>query len=110
MKVEPAVWVGLFLLFALRLRSVIRSAGPLLRSSFASSRPPGVPSSSSAAWTSADGCANGGRLGKIRPNVVGLVATVALLAACGAKAAVRPPDIATAPAPTPARFRNPRRL
>jgi hypothetical protein len=48
----------------------------------------------------------------MRPNVVGLVETVALRAATarGAIAAPTPPDNATAPAPAPARFRKPRLL
>src|SRR5438067_2192149 len=106
--VVPAVWVGLFRLFALKLRSVISNTGPLLRSSAASSSPPGFPRSASAARTASVAAAKGGRFGKIRPNVVGLVETVALRAASarGAAAAPKPPDTASAPAPAPARFRN----
>src|SRR2546425_2685371 len=76
-NVVPAVCVGLFGLFALRLRSVISNTGPLVRSSFASKRPPGFPRSASAARTASVAAANGGRFGNIRPNVVGLVETVA---------------------------------
>jgi hypothetical protein len=48
----------------------------------------------------------------MRPNVVGLVETVALLAAAarGGIAPRMPPDTATAPAPAPTRFRKPRLL
>src|SRR6266496_3716052 len=93
-------------------RSVIKSTGPLLRSSFASRSPPGFPRSASAARTASVADANGGRFGKMRPNVVALVETVALRAATarGAIAALMPPDTATAPAPAPARFRKPRLL
>src|SRR5436305_6640890 len=111
-NVVPAVCVGLFRLTVLKLRSVISNTGPLLRSSCASSKPPGLPRSASAARTASVGGANDGRPGNIRPNVVGLVATVELRAACarGAKAPPRPPETATAPAPTPARLSNPRLL
>jgi len=80
-KVVPAVWLGLFGLFALRLRSVMRSFGPLLKSSFPSRGPPGAPSARNASRTDSVAGANAGRSGKSRPNVVGLVATVALRAA-----------------------------
>ena len=67
-----------------------------------------MPMSTSAARTASVAGANGGNVGKMRPNVVGLVDTVALRAAL----AVAPttPDKATAPAPTPARLRKIRRL
>src|SRR5437762_9100300 len=111
-NVVPAVCVGLFGLLALRLGSVMSSTGPLLRSSFASSSPPGLPRSASAARTASVAGANDGKVGKMRPNVVGLVATVALRAATarGALVAPTPPDRATAPAPAPARLRKPRLL
>src|SRR5712691_12577014 len=111
-NVVPAVCVGLFRLFALRLKSVINSTGPLLRSSFASSSPPGLPRSASAARTASVAGAKDGKLGKMRPNVVGLVETVALRAATarGAVAAPTPPDNATAPAPAPACLRKARLL
>jgi hypothetical protein len=54
--------------------------------------------------------AKAGRSGKSRPKVVGLVATVALRAAWARGAKAPPPETATAPAPMPARFRNPRLL
>src|SRR5260370_944779 len=74
-NVVPAVCVGLFRLFALRLRSVINSTRPLLRSSFASSSPPGLPRSASAARTASVAGANDGKLGKrarARLEVVGV--------------------------------------
>src|SRR5712691_288012 len=107
-NVVPAVCVGLFGLLALRLGSLISSAGVLFRLSFASSRPPFLPRSVSEARTPSVAGANAGRSGNKRPNVVGLVDTVALRAATARGAAVAPtaPDNATAPAPTPARFRK----
>jgi hypothetical protein len=109
-KVVPAVWVGLFGLFALRLRSVISSFGPALRSSFASSGPSGAPKADSASFTRCVAGAKEGRSGKSRPNVVGLVATVALRTACARGAKTLPPETTTAPAPTPARSRKRRLL
>ncbi len=110
MNVVPAVWVGLFGLFALRPRSAISSFGPLLTSSFASSGPPGAPNARNASLTRSVAGAKAGRPGKSRPKVVGLVATVALRAASARGANTLPPETATAAAPTPARFRNPRLL
>jgi hypothetical protein len=109
---RPAGCVGLFGLFALRLRSVISNTGTLVRSSFASKSPPGFPRSASAARTASVAAANGGRFGNIRPNVVGLVETVALRAATarGAVAAPTAPENATAPAPAPACLRKARLL
>jgi hypothetical protein len=80
-NVVPAVWVGLFGLLTLSPGSVMRSFGPLLTSSCASSSPPGAPSARSASLTRSVGAANAGKSGKIRPKVVGLVPTVALRAA-----------------------------
>src|SRR6266566_5906342 len=111
-NVVPAVCVGLFGLLALRLGSLISSAGVLLRLSFASSRPPFLPRSVSEARTASVAGANAGRSGNNRPNVVGLVDTVALRAATarGAPTAPIPPDNATAPTPAPARLRRARLL
>jgi len=111
-NVVPAVCVGLLRLFALRLRSVINRIGPLARSSAASTSPPRLPRSTSAAFTSSAAAANGRRFENNRPNVVGLVSTVALRAAAARGAIPAPtlPDKATAPAPAPARLRNPRLL
>jgi hypothetical protein len=107
-NVVPAVWVGLFGLFTLSKGSVISSTGPLARSSLASSGPPLAPSSRSAALTASVAGTNGGSLSKIRPKVVGLVETVELRAAGGARtAAGTPPDRASAPAPAPVRLRKP---
>ena len=111
-NVVPAVCDGLFRLFALKLESVIKSTGPLLRSSFASRSPPGFPRSASAARTASVAGANGGKLGKTRPNVVGLVDTVELRAATarGPIRAPAPPDNANEAAPAPALFRKLRLL
>src|SRR6202161_1475151 len=76
-NVDPAVIVGLSGLvpygFAagglpFTVGSTIRFFGPAARSSAASMIPPGMPTSSSAARTWSLASANGGRLGKIRPN------------------------------------------
>jgi hypothetical protein len=61
MNVVPAVWAGLFGLFALRLGSTIKSTGPRSRASAASSRPPGRPISRRAASSEGLASANGGR-------------------------------------------------
>ena len=68
MKVVPAVWVGLFALFALSAASTIRATGPAARSSAASSIPPGLPISRRAFSSRVLVSAKGRRLGKIRPN------------------------------------------
>jgi len=68
-KVVPAVCVGLFGLLTLKLGSVIKSTGPLLSLSSASSRPPGLPRSESAARTASVARENAGSLGNMRPNL-----------------------------------------
>ena len=65
-NVVPAVCVGLFGLFALSDRSTISAFAPADSGSAASSRPPGFPSSTSAASTAGVCTANGGS-SKIRP-------------------------------------------
>src|SRR5262245_48784382 len=68
MNVVPAVWVGLFGLFALSAGSTIRATGPAARSSAASSIPPGLPISRNAFSRRVLVSAKGRRFGKIRPN------------------------------------------
>ena len=62
MNVVPAVWVGLFRLFTLSVRSTMSSTGPAARLSLASRIPPALPSSSRAALTAFVGEANGSRM------------------------------------------------
>ena len=97
-EVVPAVCVGLFGLLTLKLGSVIKCTGPLLSLSWASSRPPGLPRSESAARTASVARENAGSLRNMRPNFVRLVCTVALgpATARGAIAAPTPPESATA--------------
>ena len=68
MNVVPAVCAGLFGLFRLSSRSTMSCAGPAARSSWASRRPPGRPSSSMTSLSLRLGSANGRSPGNSRPN------------------------------------------
>src|SRR5690242_16322384 len=113
-NVVPAVCVGLSGLFTLSAGFVISATGPAVSWSCASSRPPWAPSANRFFVTPLFAGANAGRLGKIRPKCCASVVTNRLRAGApntaGASVPEMPPPAATAPAPMPARTRNPRRL
>ena len=107
------MWVGLSGLFTLRLGSVISLTGPALSWSAASSSPPRAPSARSNLVTPLLAGANGSNLRKIRPKCCEPVETKRLCAGAAvigpASDPEMPPLTTTAPAPSPRRFRKPRR-
>ena len=113
MNVVPAVWLGLFGLLALSERSTMSALGPAASGSAASSRPPGAPSSRSAASTFGVCRANAGNR-NMRPKCCAAAEPAWAHGACAAAgpgAATAPTgSSAMAPALAPTAPRNRRRL